>query len=118
MDQVAAWMEAGDLANGLGQGIGQAVGRVRGQGEQTWPELADVPGGAVAAAGAGSVRGAKSIQDDGEAGSCDAGPVLSASPAPLSPVVRLPRRSGRGPSVAPGGPGNDESAADGGSATL
>ena len=42
----------------------------------------------------------------------------TAQSAPTSPVVRLPRRSGRGPSVAPSGPGDDESAADGGSATL
>jgi hypothetical protein len=37
---------------------------------------------------------------------------------PESAVVRLRRRAGRGPSVAPGGLGDDESAADGGSATL
>jgi integrase len=36
----------------------------------------------------------------------------TAQPAPTSPVVRLPRRPGRGPSVAPGDPGNDKSAAD------
>jgi hypothetical protein len=35
----------------------------------------------------------------------------SARPAPEGTVVRLPRRARRGPSVAPGGPGNDESAA-------
>jgi integrase len=34
-------------------------------------------------------------------------------PAPTSSVVRLPRRPGRGPSVAPGASGNDKSAADG-----
>jgi hypothetical protein len=33
-------------------------------------------------------------------------------------VVRLRRRAGRGPSVAPGGPGNDESAADDAPTTL
>jgi hypothetical protein len=33
-------------------------------------------------------------------------------------VVRLRRRSGRGPSVASGGPGNDESAADDAPTTL
>ena len=32
----------------------------------------------------------------------------SSQPAPTSPVVRLPRRAGRGPSVAPGASGNDE----------
>jgi hypothetical protein len=42
----------------------------------------------------------------------------TAQPVPTSPVVRLPRRSGRGPSVAPGDPGNDESAADGTPTTL
>jgi hypothetical protein len=42
----------------------------------------------------------------------------SAHPAPASPVIRLPRREGRGPSVAPGGSGNSESAADGPGATL
>jgi integrase len=42
----------------------------------------------------------------------------SAQPAPTSPVVRLPRRAGRGPSVAPGASGNDESAADGAATTL
>jgi integrase len=42
----------------------------------------------------------------------------SAQPATTSPVVRLPRRAGRGPSVAPGGSGNDKSAADDASATL
>jgi hypothetical protein len=36
----------------------------------------------------------------------------TAQTAPASPVVRLPRRPGRGPSVAPRDPGNDESAAD------
>ncbi len=42
----------------------------------------------------------------------------SAQPAPAGTVIRLSQRPGRGPSVAPGGSGNDESAADGGSATL
>jgi integrase len=42
----------------------------------------------------------------------------SAQPATTSPVVRLPRRAGRGPSVAPSGSGNDKSAADDASATL
>jgi hypothetical protein len=42
----------------------------------------------------------------------------TAQPVPTSPVVRLPRRPGRGPSVAPGGPGNDKSAADGPRTTL
>ena len=32
-------------------------------------------------------------------------------PAPTGTVVRLAQRVGRGPSVAPGGPGDDESAA-------
>jgi hypothetical protein len=36
----------------------------------------------------------------------------TAQPTPDGTVVRLPRRAGRGPSVAPGGPRNDESAAD------
>jgi integrase len=35
----------------------------------------------------------------------------SAQSAPASPVVRLPRRAGRGPSVAPGGSEDGESAA-------
>ncbi|MFL6225455.1 MAG: hypothetical protein ACJ75K_22205, partial [Actinomycetes bacterium] len=39
-------------------------------------------------------------------------------PAPASSVVRLPRRPGRGPSVAPGASGDDESAADGTPTTL
>src|SRR5215216_369486 len=69
-------MEAGDLADGLGEGIGEAVGRVRCEGEESWAELADVPGGPVAAAGAGSVRGTQPVQDDSEAGGCSAGPVL------------------------------------------
>jgi hypothetical protein len=42
----------------------------------------------------------------------------AARPTPEGTVVRLRGQAGRGPSVAPGGPGNDESAADGGSATL
>jgi integrase len=41
-----------------------------------------------------------------------------AQPAPTSPVVRLPRRPGRGPSVAPGVSGNDKSAADDAATTL
>ena len=39
-------------------------------------------------------------------------------PPPASSVVRLPRRAGRGPSVAPGAAGNDKSAADGAPTTL
>jgi integrase len=39
-------------------------------------------------------------------------------PAPASSVVRLPRRPGRGPSVAPGASGKDKSAADDASTTL
>jgi integrase len=42
----------------------------------------------------------------------------TAQRAPASTVVRLRRRAGRGPSVAPGGPGDDESAADDASTTL
>jgi integrase len=42
----------------------------------------------------------------------------TAQPAPTSPVVRLPRRSGRDPSVAPGVSRNDKSAADGTPTTL
>jgi hypothetical protein len=42
----------------------------------------------------------------------------SARPAPASSVVRLPRRLGRGPSVAPGAAGTDKSAADDASTTL
>jgi hypothetical protein len=42
----------------------------------------------------------------------------TAKPAPASPVVRLPRRAGRGPSVAPGDPRDDKSAADAGPVTL
>jgi integrase len=42
----------------------------------------------------------------------------SAQPTPAGPVIRLPRRPGRGPSVAPGASGNDESAADGTPTTL
>jgi integrase len=42
----------------------------------------------------------------------------TAQPAPASTVVRLPRRPGRGPSVAPGASGNDKSAADGPGTTL
>jgi integrase len=42
----------------------------------------------------------------------------TARPAPESTVVRLPRRARRAPSVAPGGPGDDESAADDASTTL
>jgi integrase len=37
----------------------------------------------------------------------------AARPTPEGAVVRLPQRAGRGPSVAPGGPGDDESAAPG-----
>jgi hypothetical protein len=42
----------------------------------------------------------------------------TAQPAPVSTVVHLRRRAGRGPSVAPGGPGDDERAADDAPATL
>jgi hypothetical protein len=42
----------------------------------------------------------------------------TAQPAPDGTVVRLPRRAGRGPSVAPGGPRNDRSAADDAPTTL
>ena len=42
----------------------------------------------------------------------------SAQPAPTSPVVRLPRRAERGPSMAPGASGNVESAADDATTTL
>ena len=42
----------------------------------------------------------------------------SAQPRPTSQVVRLPRRPGRGPSVAPGASGNDTSADDGSPTTL
>jgi hypothetical protein len=42
----------------------------------------------------------------------------TARSAPASPVVRLRRRGGRGPSVAPGASGNDTSAADGTPTTL
>ena len=42
----------------------------------------------------------------------------AAQPTPEGAVVRLPRRPGRGPSVAPGASGNDESAADGAPAAL
>ena len=38
--------------------------------------------------------------------------------APDGTVVPMPRRSGHGPSVAPGNPGNDESAADDAPTTL
>jgi hypothetical protein len=41
-----------------------------------------------------------------------------AQPTPTSQVVRLPRRAGRGPSVAPGASGNDKSAADDATTTL
>jgi hypothetical protein len=37
----------------------------------------------------------------------------AARPTPEGTVVRLRREAGRGPSVAPGGPGDDESAAPG-----
>jgi integrase len=42
----------------------------------------------------------------------------SAQPVPTGEVVRLPRRPRRGPNVAPGGSGNDKSAADGTPTTL
>jgi len=42
----------------------------------------------------------------------------TAQAAPTSPVVRLARRAGRGPSVAPGASRNDKSAADGTPTTL
>jgi Phage integrase family len=42
----------------------------------------------------------------------------AARPTPEGTVVRLRGQGGRGPSVAPGGPGNDESAAPGKRTTL
>jgi hypothetical protein len=42
----------------------------------------------------------------------------TAQPTPASTVVRLRRRAGRGPSVAPGDPGTYESAADDAPTTL
>jgi hypothetical protein len=42
----------------------------------------------------------------------------TARPTPEGTVVRLRGQAGRGPSVAPGDPGDDERAADGDSATL
>src|ERR687897_216966 len=42
----------------------------------------------------------------------------TARPSPEGTVVRLRGQAGRGPSVAPGGPGNDESAAPGKQVTL
>jgi hypothetical protein len=42
----------------------------------------------------------------------------TAQPAREGTVVRLHRQAGRGPSVAPGGPGSDESAADDAPTTL
>jgi hypothetical protein len=42
----------------------------------------------------------------------------TAQPTPDGTVVRLPRRAGRGPSVVPGGPEDDESAADDAPTTL
>jgi integrase len=42
----------------------------------------------------------------------------TAQPIPDGTVIRLPRRVGRGPSVAPGGPRNDKSAADDAPTTL
>jgi len=42
----------------------------------------------------------------------------TAQPAPDGTVVRLSRRAGRGPSVAPGDPEDDESAADDAPTTL
>ena len=65
MGQVAAGVEAGHLADGLGQGIGQAAGRVGGQGEESGAELVDEPRRAVATPGAGTVRRAQAVQDDG-----------------------------------------------------
>src|SRR5918993_6124390 len=76
MSQVAAWMQAGDLADGLGQRIGRTIGGICCQGQQSRAKLADEPRRAVATAGAGPIRGAEAIQHDGQAGGCDAGPVL------------------------------------------
>jgi hypothetical protein len=59
MGQVTPATEAGPLPDGFGQGIGQAGGRVGGEGEESWAELVDVPGGAMAAAGVGAVGGAE-----------------------------------------------------------
>jgi hypothetical protein len=42
----------------------------------------------------------------------------TAQPAPEGTVVRLHRQAGRGPNVAPGGPGNNKSAADDAPTTL
>jgi hypothetical protein len=42
----------------------------------------------------------------------------TAQPTPDGTVVRLPRRPGRGPSVAPGASANDKSAADDAPTTL
>ena len=53
MVKVAAGMQAGHLPDGLGQ----AAGWVGGEGEESWAELADVPGGAVATARAGAIGG-------------------------------------------------------------
>src|ERR671912_1655957 len=69
-------MQGSDLPDGFGQGIGQAAGWVGSLSQQPWAELADVPGRAVATAGAGAVGGAQPIQHDGQARGCDAGPVL------------------------------------------
>jgi hypothetical protein len=76
MGEVASGVEAGDLLDRLGQGVDQATARVGGLGKDTWAELAHVPGRAVAAAGAGAIGGAVPVQDDGQAGDEDAGPVL------------------------------------------
>src|ERR671912_185810 len=76
MSQVAAWMQAGDLADGLGQRIGRTIGGLRCQGQQSRAKLADEPRRAVATAGPGPIGGAEAIQHDGQAGGCDAGPVL------------------------------------------
>jgi hypothetical protein len=67
-------MQGSDLPDGLGEGVGQAVERIGGLGKESWAELADVPGGAVATAGA--VGGAEPIEHDGQPGGEDAGPVL------------------------------------------
>jgi hypothetical protein len=53
MGQVAAGMQAGDLADGLGQRIGRTNGGLRCQGQQSRAKLADEPRRAVTTAGAG-----------------------------------------------------------------
>jgi hypothetical protein len=122
MRQVAAWMQAGDLADGLGQHIGRTIGGIGGQGQQSRAELADEPRRAVTTAGASPVRGAEAIQHDGQAGGCDAGPVLilglRAACLGGDGGGQGGERPGRGPSVAPGASGDDKSAADDAPTTL